>query len=264
MRRIALILLFTLAGCSIVAPPPPGPVEFVPNASAYAALVDEVFAVNLALSYSRLEPLEREPIVAVELLPATDLVDVVAVRSFPQALGNNRARVNLALELHARSPGVHTFRNAIVRTASRSYELPLGDLAMTVIDGRSPGFYVVAQTRGIQAEFGPGELTFTNPTGVTYRFREFIPTNAALAFSPEQILITTPDGANTPVGANGIALPPGARVTVTIDWQIDMPANTPRSVELRPLAVLDGPDGPVYIPLINIIYRNGPATRTPS
>ncbi len=264
MRRFCLILLITLAGCGGANPPAaPAPAEFVPNASAYAALVDELFAINLSLNYSRREPLEREPITTIELLPASELVEVVAVRSFAQALGNNRARMNLAVEVRARSPGVHTFESAVVHSASRSYELPLGALAVTVVEGRSPGFYVVAQTRGIQAEFGPGELTFTNPTDVTYRFREFIPANAALAFTPEQILVTAPDGNRTPLSADGLPLPPGARVAITIDWQIAMPDNTPQSVELRPLAVLDGPDGPVYIPLTNMIYRNVPATRTP-
>lgn len=264
MKRMILLGLLILTGCGGAnTPTAPQPAEFVPNVSAYAALVDELFAINLSLNYSRLEPLERESITGIELLPATDLVEVVEVRRFAQALGNNRARVNLALELRARNPGNHTFQSAIVSTASRSYELPLGELALTVVDGRSPGFYVVAQTRGIQAEFGPGELTFTNPTDETYRFREFIPANAALTFGPEQIMILGPDGSSTPLSADGIALPPQARVAVRIDWQLDLPDNTPQSVELRPLAVLDGPNGPVYIPLTNVIYRNLPATRTP-
>jgi hypothetical protein len=264
MRSLLLLSVLLLVGCGFAsAPAGPAPVEFVPNASAYAALVDEAFAINLALNYSRLEPLEREPITAIELLPPSDLVEVVGVRSFAQALGNNRARINLAVEARALRPGEHTFQSAVVRSASRSYELPLGDLAVTVIDGRSPGFYVVAQTRGIQAEVGPGELTFTNPTPITYRFREFVPANPALAFGPEQIVVLGPNGESTPLGADGLELPPQARIAIRIDWQIDLPANTPQSVEIRPLAVLDGPDGPVYIPLTNVIYRNLPATRRP-
>lgn len=262
MRFLFLIVVLLLTGCAS-ASAPPEPVAFVPNVSAYAALVDEAFAMNLSLNYARREPLEREPITAIELLPASDLVEVIGVRSFAQALGNNRARINLAVEVRARNAGEHTFRSAIVRSASRSYELPLGELAVTVIDGRSPGFYVVEQTRGIQLEYGPGELTFTNPTSETYRFRAFIPANPALAFGPEQILIVGADGSATPLSSDGLDLPPQARVAIRIDWQLAMPDTTPQSVEIRPLAVLDGPDGTVYIPLINVIYRNLPATRTP-
>lgn len=266
-RWLALaILLLALAACAsgggAVAPTAiPAAAVLVPNASAYAAMVGEPFAMNLALEYLRHDPLAREEIVAVELLPPADLVTVTAVKRFAQSLGNLRARVNLVLELQAEQPGEHTFTSIVVRTTTGRYELPAGSLAVTVVEGRSPGFYTVFQTRGLQDEPGPLALTLVNPTAATYRFRELVPANPALNYDVTAISLTASDGSEQPLPADGLMLPPGARQGLTVNWQVDLPQDTPLSIELRPLARLDGPDGPVYVPMANIMYRNLPATR---
>jgi hypothetical protein len=261
-RRLGIVLLLIiLAGCQVVSTPLE-PVAFVPNSSAYAATVADRFAVNLALNYSRMESLEREAITGIELLPPSDLVRVVQVQRFAQALGNNRARSNVTLELEAQQAGNHTFTSAIVQTASQRYEIPLGNLEILVLNGTMPGFYAVAQTRGIQPEFGPGELTFTNPTATTYRFSEFLPAHPTLQLPADAIVIRNPDGTTSPLPSDGLDLPPGARIAIQLNWQLSFP-DSPLNVEWRPVAVLEGPDGPVFLPLINIIYRNEAATRQP-
>ncbi|NWF81851.1 MAG: hypothetical protein HXY37_17685 [Chloroflexi bacterium] len=267
LRWLALgILLLALSACAggggAAAPTAtPAPAVLVPNASAYAAMVGEQFAMNLALEYLRRDPLAREEIVAVELLPPAELVTVTAVERFAQSLGNIRARVNLALELRAEQPGAHTFTSIVVRTTTGRYELPAGSLAVTVVEGRSPGFYAVFQTRGLQDAPGPLALTLVNPTAATYRFRELVPANPALSYDTDAVSLTASDGSEQPLPPDGLTLPPGARQGLTVNWQVDLPKDTPLSIELRPLARLDGPEGPVYVPMANIMYRNLPATR---
>lgn len=264
LALLALLVSLILAGCSSSTPPPEPPVaELVPTSGAYAALVGEHFDINLSLAYSRLAPLEREDVASIELLPANTIVNVVGVRSFAQAMGNQRARRNLSIELAALSPGEHTFTSLVLHTASASYDLPLGNLHVQVVDGASPGFYVVFQTRGILDTVQPFELTFTNPTGNSYRFREIIPTHPDLAFSANDIMLVDSNGVETPLPSDGLTLAPQERIQLHINWRANLPADTPSSIELRPLAVLEGPEGVVYIPLANVIFRNPPALIQP-
>ncbi|WP_129670548.1 hypothetical protein [Candidatus Chloroploca sp. Khr17] len=260
---LGLVLLVACGspGASAEPTPTPAPVSVIANQGAYAVLVDEVFSMNLLLEFSRLDAFERDAVEAVALTPASPLIEVVNAQTFSQAIGGLRSRRNLTLDVRALAPGEHTFTGMLIRTSTRSYEVPVGELRVEILTGQTPGFFTVFQTRGVFEEPQPLVTTLVNPTRTTYQFRGIIPTNPALSYGPEDLKQIAADGTATPVPPEGLTLEPGARIEIRLDWTVDMPNDEGRSVELRPLALLEGPDGPVYIPMANLVFRNAQAVR---
>lgn len=256
LSMVALVV--GLAGCaaSEPPPPPPPPLAFVAADGVYAAYPGEQFDINLAFEHTRLEPFSREDIVAVTLEPATETVQVESFGVFAlNQQGNLRARKALSLVVSARQPGEHTFTQATVTTRSRSYAAPLGALRVVVREGAASGALVVFQSKGVFQGVEPMRFTVVNPTNETLTLRGVIPEHPRLRFTAADILVDAGAGEQA-FPAEGLPLPPQARVAIVINWEVDLPNDSPLSIEWRPLLALDRQGSEQFVGMANIVFRN--------
>ncbi|MCU0492274.1 MAG: hypothetical protein MUD01_11835 [Chloroflexaceae bacterium] len=249
-----LLLVVLLAGCVSEPQTPPAAMEFVPTDGAYAAYTGETFGMNLMFLHLRTENISTDNITRVELLPDSNLVQVNGFRVFARGLGNVQVRRGLTLDVTAVAPGEHTFTEARLITAEKSYTAPLGQLKVEVRQGELSRAQVLFQSRGEIVQPGPGSLTIANPSDTPLRIKQLTPMHPRIAL-PEGSITVSDGSSEQPFPAGGLELAPNARLTFTLNWKLDQPTDRAFNIDWRPLLVLERNGVEEYVGMINIIFR---------
>ncbi len=253
---VCALLLTTSCGTAQQPSAPPAALAFITTDGSYAARAGESIALNLAFEHTRQESFETENITSITLEPASPIAQVAEFQVFSLGIGNLRARKALRIELNAQQPGEHTFTTITITTQQNSFQVPLGNLRLQVVDGPRAGAMVVFQAQGVFVGVPPMTFTLANHSNTTLTLTEILPPHPRLDFSAANIAIKNGDETIGTLASGGLEVAPGARIDMLIEWSVDLPENEALSIEWIPLLVFEGADGRQYTPMAGVVLRN--------
>lgn len=253
-----VLIVSTLMGCNEQPTADTGvpdipDIRFIPNNVSYVAFPDSTFSTNLKLLLAN-QDINQDTVTSIQLLPETSIAEIQSFNVESGVPVDGLMSQSIHLSIKGREVGTHTFSEAVITTGDTSHTVPLGQFNVTVLEGESAGVLVLFKNAGIFDESIPNEFSVRNTTEETITVKEVVLPHSRVTFTPDDLLVHQIGGA-VPIPATGFEIAPTEEVAFTLDWDVDLPADQPINIDVRPLLVVEKQGETQYGVMGNMIFR---------
>lgn len=235
--------------------------SFLPTVGSYVAHTDDdQFYVNLQMMHNPALSLPDGLVERMELLPASDLVEVERFHLGAPVSGQNVSLRPVHLLLKALRPGEHRFTHLrIYGPHGMQRELEVGELYVKVIAGERSDVFSYFRSAGVFGQPMPLQMAVKNHHTASVRVLGINGWHPKIEFAGAQILIN--DVETLP--ERGLQLDPEQKVEMRLNWAVDLSQNEPINLDVRPLLMVEQDGRTRYTGLHNMVFRFNPVDPRP-
>lgn len=240
---------------------PNATVSFLPTVGSYLAHTDnDQFYVNLQMMHDPSMSFPENMMERVELLPASDLMEVGRFTVGAPVTGKNVSLRPVHLLLKPKRSGEHLFsRLRLSGPNGMQRDLDVGELYVRVVAGERSGLFSYFRDAGVFGHPMPLRMAVKNHHTEPVRLLGIQGWHPRIDFAAAQTLV---DGFD-PLPDSGLPLAPDQKVEMRFNWTVDLGKNEPINLDIRPLLLVEQDGRTQYTGLHNMVFRFNPADPRP-